>query len=324
MTARIIANSRQIAADVRIGDAVEMIADRIVIEPGVSIENEVSLRARNIHIGYKAAIQRRCTLKAIGGDAERIHLGDYSLIANDTTILVPEFVIGDYTAVHNHVLINGYKPCTIGHNSFIGQHSVLNSSETLTIGNNFRMALNGYVWTHAESGELLEGCNFYHRTPTIIEDDVWLAGCNISISPGVRLAQGTIILMGSVVTKNTLPRRCYGGSPARDLTEQMKPYREVTHREKIAMMKGFVAEFLESRGAIDARAIGVLPDGSHPLPSLETQIVILENGPTKSFGDRVSVFSLETKTYVKRRIEIEEQFMRFLVGARARFLPVHV
>lgn len=40
-----------------------------------------------------------------------------------------------------------------------------------------------------------------------------------------------------------------------------------------------------------------------------------------SLGDGVSVFSLSEKTYLKQRTEIEERFMRFLVGARARFLP---
>lgn len=321
MAANITAAHQQIAPDVRIADGVEIVAERLTIEPGVSIDSEVTLRAKDIHIGYKAVIQRRVLAQAIGGHADQIRLGDYSLIANDTTILVPEFIIGDYTAVHNHVLVNGYKPCRIGHNSFIGQHSVLNSSELLNIGNNFRMSLNGYIWTHAESGELLEGCTFYHRTPTIIEDDVWLAGCNVSISPGVRLGKGSIILMGSVVTKDTQPRRCYGGSPARDLTEQMKPYRELSHEQRVAMMRGFVDEFLQTK-KFPPSSIAILSDRTQN-PTADARIVIFEKGSPANLGPGVSVYSLETKTYLKQRSDIEEQFMRFLVGARARFLPVN-
>jgi acetyltransferase-like isoleucine patch superfamily enzyme len=322
MSDEISASLREIAPDVKIGKGVRIEGDKVTIGPGSVIGDDVAIFAKEVDIGHKAVIQERCSFKAIGGRADLIRLGDYSLVGFDTRVLVPVFSIGDYTAVHNHVLVNGYKPCRLGHNGFVGQHSVLNSTADLEIGNNFRMALNGYIWTHAESGELLEGCNFYHQTPTVIEDNVWLTGCNISISPGVRLAEGSIILMGSVVVGDTERRHCYSGVPARDVTEKLKPYREVGLDEKAAMMKGFVREFDELNGMKYSGSFAFVQDPDSVPENSGAEIVIIERGAPIPLGEGVSVFSLSEKTYLKQRTEIEERFMRFLIGARARFLPV--
>ena len=322
MREEISAAIKEVASDVVFGENVRIVGERAFISSGVVIGNDVSICAKEIHIGYRSVIQERCNFSAIGGPAEFIHIGDFCFIGYDTRILVPALSIGDYTAIHNHVLVSGYKACRIGHNSFIGQHSVLNASEELTIGNNFRMALNGYIWTHAESGELLEGCNIYYRAPTVIEDNVWLMGCNITISPGVRLGNGSIILMGSIVTKDTLPKHCYAGMPARDITEKLKPYREVSFQEKVAMMKKFVQEFIELNGKQYAKNFVFIQSAESKLNNPDAKIVVIEKGPPIPLGAGISVYSLSEKTYLKQRTEIEEQFMRFLVGARARFLPI--
>jgi acetyltransferase-like isoleucine patch superfamily enzyme len=321
MPPTIIAAEQHIAPDVQFGENVRIEAEKIVLESGVVIGNDVTIRTRELRLGYKTIIHDRCLIQGIRGAADLIQLGDFCMIGSDGRILIPVLTTGDYNALHNHILINGYKPCRLGHNIFVGQHSVLNATEELTIGNNFFMALNGYVWTHAIAGEVLEGCNFYSRTPTVIEDNVWLAGCNVSISPGVRLANGTIVLSNAVVTKDTLPRHCYGGVPARDLTEQMNPYRDVTLAEKADMMRTFVQEFIEEFGDSYAPCFEFLstPDAARQNP--EAQIVIIEQGAPRSLGDGVSVFSLSDKTYLKQRTTLEEKFIRFLISGRARFLP---
>jgi acetyltransferase-like isoleucine patch superfamily enzyme len=322
MKKEVSATIQEVASDVVLGENVSIVGERVFISPGVMIGNDVSIRAKEVRIGYKTVIQERCAFAAIGGATELISLGDFSFIGFDTKVLVPIFRIGDYTAIHNHVVVNGYKPCSLGHNCFVGQHSLLNAAEELSIGNNFRMALNGYIWTHAESGELLEGCNFYYRAPTVIEDNVWLTGCNITVSPGLRLGNGSIILMGSVVTKDTLPRHCYGGVPATDLTEKLKPYREIRFDEKVAMMKGFVNEFIEHYGTQYIGSFEFIPEVGAKLGNPNAKIIIIEKGPPIPLGEGKSVYSLADKTYLKQRTEIEERFMRFLVGARARFVPI--
>jgi acetyltransferase-like isoleucine patch superfamily enzyme len=317
---QISAVAQDIADDVVIGSTARIVADRVSLAPGVVIEDEVEIRTQELRVGHQSRIEARTTIAAIGGAAEYVSIGDFSSIGRDSTVLVPIFSIADYTAVHNHVLVNGYKPCTIGHNSFIGQHSVLNATESLTIGNNFRMALNGYVWTHAESGELLEGCTFFYQRPVVIEDDVWMAGCNSTISPGLRIARGTIILIGTNVTHDTEAWHCYGGSPAVDLTEKLRPYRKLTWEQKVAMMRGFVDEFIASYPEYDG-CFAFVGEAGEPVDDA-VHVVIAERGTPRSHGGDVSVYSLAEKTYLKTRSEIEQRFMRFLVGARARFLPI--
>jgi len=49
--------------------------------------------------------------------------------------------------------------------------------------------------------------------PTIVEDDVWI-GARAIIMPGLKIAEGTIIGAGAVVTKNTNRGGIYAGVPA--------------------------------------------------------------------------------------------------------------
>tara|TARA_R100000935_G_C2789740_1_gene145425 strand:- start:377 stop:736 length:360 start_codon:yes stop_codon:yes gene_type:complete len=51
-------------------------------------------------------------------------------------------------------------------------------------------------------------------TPTQIEDDVWI-GTNAVIMPGLKIAKGTIVGAGCVLTKDTEPFGVYGGVPGR-------------------------------------------------------------------------------------------------------------
>jgi acetyltransferase-like isoleucine patch superfamily enzyme len=55
------------------------------------------------------------------------------------------------------------------------------------------------------------------KGPIIVEDDVWI-GHNVNIISGVRIGQGSIIAIGSVVTKDIEPYSIVGGIPAKLIT----------------------------------------------------------------------------------------------------------
>lgn len=57
--------------------------------------------------------------------------------------------------------------------------------------------------------------------PVILEDFVTLA-TNVIVLPGITLAQGTVVSVGSVVTKDTMPWTVYAGSPARPIRQRPK------------------------------------------------------------------------------------------------------
>lgn len=58
--------------------------------------------------------------------------------------------------------------------------------------------------------------------PVYIEDYVWI-GANVIISPGVRIGEGAIIGMGSVVVQDVPPLAIVSGNPAQVLTYRPQP-----------------------------------------------------------------------------------------------------
>ena len=57
-----------------------------------------------------------------------------------------------------------------------------------------------------------QGCK--PRKQTIIEDDCWI-GLNSILTPGRHIAKGTIVAMGSVLTRDYPPYSIVGGNPAK-------------------------------------------------------------------------------------------------------------
>lgn len=54
--------------------------------------------------------------------------------------------------------------------------------------------------------------NFY--APILIENDVWI-GSNVTILPGVKIGQGSVVAAGAVVTKDVESYVVVGGVPAK-------------------------------------------------------------------------------------------------------------
>ncbi len=319
---RINCKAVKIGNNVIIGSNVKITADSLEISDGAIIKDNNSIYSVKIKIGFKSTIDENSELKAINGRAEYFILGDYCYLGKNQTVLVPAFRIGDYTSIHKNALINGYKPCTLGHNCWVGQNSILNSTETLTIGNNVRIGTQSQIWTHAASGELLEGCTLFGADPVTIEDNVWIVGGAV-VSPNLVLKNGSVIMVGSVLTKSTEPRRCYAGIPAKDVTDKIQVYKELSLKEKFEMMKGFIDEFHTSTEGIYKNKI-ILTDSLDNLAIDDEKILIITaKGEVKELGKGISVFSISTKNYIKKRTELEEKFIRFNLGYRARFIPIN-
>jgi acetyltransferase-like isoleucine patch superfamily enzyme len=336
-----VIKGRQICIEdkVVVGENTVIYAEHVFIGSGAKIEENCEILAKEFSMGWNSHIEKECNFMAIRGrPAEMIVIGDGTFIGSKANVLVPVLKIGDYTTIHNNILINGYEPCIIGHNCYIGQYAVLNSTKKLTIGNNVGIALFGQIWTHAAFGELLEGCNIFKEAPTVIEDDVWLMGGHISVSPGLTLGKKSVILVGSIVTKDTIPGHCYGGIPAQDITKKIKPYREVAVDEKYNMMKKFIDEFVQNISR-DYKAEKIYEGYLLVAKKYKFKILFLEEVKGKvgdegfdtiiitkhqddvATEDRVTVFDLQTKCYTKKRTDAEFMLIAFLKPYRARFLP---
>jgi acetyltransferase-like isoleucine patch superfamily enzyme len=301
-------------------------------EGNFAIGDNVTIKAEKIYLGSNAIIEHDTKIGAIKGEMQSLHMGDESLIGFNSQVLAPEFKIGDYTRIFNSALCSGYKPITLGHNCWVGQSAILNSAEILTIGNNVRMGGNIQIWTHVASGELLEGCRFFSEKPITIEDNVWLMGFGHTISPGVTLARNSIIMSGSVVSRNTEPYHTYSGIPARDITESLRGWNFPSQHEKFLMLRRFTDEFKEeypeyrqSVHCLDLRQEDEL-DGFKMFIQLdEPNLIFLKE--TENLQSLESYphtfFDLKTKKYLKKRTPIEIKWMKFSIGHKARFTPLN-
>lgn len=308
--------------DVQFGSNVEISGEVVTIEPGCTIDDNVKIQAHTIHIGFGSKIEKNVVVKGIATETKLLNIGDYCHIGYANQILVPEFVLGDYGQIHNSCLINGYKFLHIGHNCWIGQQSILNSTEYLKIGNNVRIGTQSQLWTHVASGELLEGCTLFGNKPLILEDDVWLVGGAV-ISPGLKLAEKTIVMSGSVLTKSTITKHTYAGVPATDITEKLNCWRDISLDEKFRMLRGYVQDFTEKFPEYKNSFI-FRETYANELEFSPDQILIfkeLGNNYSQLTRKKTSFYDLKTKQYFKTRSKAEIAWMRYCIGYRARFTP---
>ena len=259
-----------------------------------------AIDADEIVIGDGVVIEPGTTISGPHGPARLVVLGDQVYIGGSGHIRVPELVVGDYVQVHNHVLINGYEPVHIGHNSWIGQNCILNATDRLTLGNNCGVGAYSQLWTHIRYGDVLQGCRFDSTAPLTAEDDVWFVGHCI-VSP-ILAKSRSMAMVGSVVTRDMEANHVYAGTPATDVTHRMGPqFVPVEGETKARVLGGRIDQFLTEHPSVRPDAFGISVDG-----------VIVRAGST--------VFDVVTRSYSKKSTDDEVLLMKFLLPT-AKFTP---
>ena len=308
-------------SNVSFGRNVKIMAEEIEIGPNVSIGDNVSITSRRVQIGHNARIEKGTEIRGLAQTMDLLSIGDQALIGFDNQIFCPSFLIGDYSQLHNTGLNTGYQPLTIGHNCWIGQNTILNCTEVLSIGNNVRIGTQSQLWTHVASGELLEGCTLFNSRPLVLEDDVWVVGGAV-ISPGLTVRKRSIIMTGSVLTKSTEPGHTYAGIPAKDVTDKLSFWNDVSVDDKMEMMNEFIRQFLDLHPEYKSRILSAPTDAQFTSQQDESIAIFASfDWDTREIPAQISVFDLNSKTYSKKRSGIEIDFLKFNVGYRARFLP---
>ena len=129
------------------------------------------------------------------------HLGAGTRIG-DTKIIGPENVsIGSNTSLGGRVYLYAVDQITIGDNCMIGWNTVVTTA------------------THDYKSKPMSAVL---KKPVRIGNDVWL-GLNVTILPGVSIADGVVVGAGSVVTKSILePEVIVAGNPARLLKHRFE------------------------------------------------------------------------------------------------------
>jgi acetyltransferase-like isoleucine patch superfamily enzyme len=115
------------------------------------------------------------------------------------------------------VTITDPEKISIGCGSVINAWSTIHSAGGVSIGQ----------FTHIGHGLTIYSSNHNYRSqesipydeidilkPVVIEDCVWI-GSNVSIVPGVRIGEGSVVGMGAIVTKDVPRGSIVGGNPAK-------------------------------------------------------------------------------------------------------------
>jgi maltose O-acetyltransferase len=207
------------------------------------------------------------------------HLGRNVRIEAGVAIAAPErLYLGDNVGLSQKVQINAVGGCHIGRGCQIGAETIILSTEHQYTG-----------------GESLPYDRVRLVKPVFIEDYVWI-GVRASIAPGVRIGEGAIIGMGSVVFEDVPPLAIVIGNPAKILTyrskesfDQLKaagadidPYKEVPmlkvppftrrkYRNELAGLGFDVSNgkeyfYYDKRNELSKRLVPVDPATSGPLP----------------------------------------------------------
>ena len=156
-------------------------------------------------------------LSLIIGDNVRIE-DDVRIVAGGTIILSNDVIL------HNHVTIHGGGNCFIGPRTWIAQYTALDATGDLEIGQDCCIGFNCQIWSHVCRVPHLKNMRFHKYAKTIIKDRVWLMGGLITINPGVTIGEDCVIFSQSVVSHDTLPKKVYGGIPAKLIKKFNSPY----------------------------------------------------------------------------------------------------
>tara|TARA_R110000744_G_scaffold11217_4_gene34260 strand:- start:8044 stop:8838 length:795 start_codon:yes stop_codon:yes gene_type:complete len=260
-----------------------------------------NIDCKNLILGKNVVIEDTAIIRGPNGPAENIFIGDNTYIGHNVQIICDNFKIGDYGKIHHDTNIHGYKPCSIGHNAWVGQFCIIDSIGGTTIGNNCGIGAHSQLWSHMKYGDTMEGCQFLSESPLEVGSDVWFVGHCI-VSP-VKVEDKSMAFVGSVITKNMKKNHVYAGSPAKDITDKIgNQFKKRSVNEKYDLMVKYLEQFEKQIGS-----------KNHDILIVKRQ---------DDFVDNKSCFSVSDRTYTKNLAELEQRFIRFLLPEKAKFTPV--
>ncbi len=119
-----------------------------------------NILTENLTLGNNLHIESTASTRGLNGLAKNIKIGDNVYIGHNVQIICDDFSIGDYSKIQHNCNIHGYKPCSIGHNAWIGQFLIIDSMGGAKIGNNCGIGAHSQLWSHIKFGNTLEGRKF--------------------------------------------------------------------------------------------------------------------------------------------------------------------
>lgn len=277
------------------------------IDPTAQISENVKVGSHN-HIGKNVIIV------STNSDSE-ISIGDNNIINDNVRIIINDgsFEVGDWNIIHNDTLLISREYLKIKNNVWIGQNSVIDGTGGLTIKNGVRIGMQSQIWSHAKTGEEIEGCILNVAQPTTIEDEVWIQG-NCLIGSGITIGYRSIGLLGSVLHQSINSNKVFKGNPAKEV-KGLKMYRKVSEKRKMRLMMNWASEFKKNH----CKDLEIIDrDNQIKLKLNSDEIIIVFNKPSKIINN-FTYLIISNKQFIKTNSFLERAFYKFLYSNKARF-----
>lgn len=134
------------------------------------------------------------------------------------------FYLGENISFGKNLEFYGSKYISIGNNTYIGDHSIINAGKggRIYIGTNCSIAANVKLinWFHdLKKIDLSQFRQISIVDDIKINDDCWL-GYNVTITNGVNLGRGCVVLPNSLVNSNFEDFSIIGGVPAKLISKR--------------------------------------------------------------------------------------------------------
>jgi acetyltransferase-like isoleucine patch superfamily enzyme len=116
----------------------------------------------------------------------------------------------------SRIWIHRIRGVKIGRNSMIGLDVLLDNvfPNFIKIGNNVSLAGRNTILCHSNPYQHFHSAIESYVAPVVIEDNVWIT-IGVIILPGVTIGKNSVIMAGSVVTRDIPPYSIAGGVPAK-------------------------------------------------------------------------------------------------------------
>lgn len=268
------------------------------------ITNNIQILTRKYTLGTNISWEKNikiCNLER--SPLENLVIGDNVFIGRNTTIIVSSLSILDYTKINNHFYAYGNHPLNIGYNCWFGSSVILDTLGGLRIGNNVGIGSQTQIYSHAKFGDTLFGCKINSFTPISIGDDVWIAP-NSTIT-SASMSNKSMLLAGSVLAQETEKNHIYSGVPAQDITNKLGNQFETNlnyHKIYLKLNK-YLKQFYKIH------------------PEFKSQNLKIEMEMPKNIHPKFSYFIVKERMYIKRGIQAEIAFIKFLLPDKAKFIP---
>lgn len=267
---------------------------------GRPFRNRPRFRTRDLVVGRNVSFGHNVVF-----NCKTVRIGDGTVFQDDILINAERFEVGDYGTFYSHCFVPGPGELRIGHNFWAGTGSIIDAMGGTFIGNNVCVAAHSQLWTHMMYGDVMYGCRFHSKKPLRIGDDVWL-GAHSLVSP-VTIGDRSLLLFGSLVTKDIPCDRSYAGVPAQDVTDKIGTQFEIT---TVSQRLEYLRHKLQNY------------DQAHPEDHVLEHVQISVEPLSHPATSGKLIFSVADRTYTKRGTRLEHRLMRFLLPD-AKFLPAN-